>query len=709
MLTHLAAMRRLAPQSSRQHMYEASVLEGLGRQADALDIYRRLIEWTPEEASFHVRYGDALLRFERTDEALAAFRTALALRPQDAGVRTRVEQLQPTERPDENRAVAPEEFLARRTGAARYPMSVLHDLTVTTVYATGLTHRFRQYVFQVHDEEGAREARVYGIPFEPGTEWVDVRSVKTYRPDGTVLDNYESFDRNIGQAAYRVYYDMRQRVLRFPELEPGDVVEVRYRVDDVSRRNAFGDYFGALSMLQRGVPVRHLENVIVAPVARTLHFNDPTLPGLTHEESREGDTQLHRFVARDVAPLQSEPSMPGATEVAPYLHVSTYATWEDVGRWWWGLARDQLRPDAGIERTVRELTADLETTEEKVAAIYAWVTENTRYVGLEFGIHGFKPYRVTQVVDRGFGDCKDTASLIYVMLKLAGVDARIALIRTSNLGLVGDAPASLSVFNHAIAYVPELDLFLDGTTDTHGMRETPGGDQGALTLVVGPETAELRVTPYVPADQVRRERRLDVRLRADGSAEVRGEETVTGSRAGSYRRRYQAAATRRERLQETLGQRYPGIEITEESFEELDPREPVRFRYEATVPQMAQRASGELLISPGAGRLSRMAATPTRRHPLMLGPPGAVREVRTIALPAGHGVARMPEGGEASSRFGRVSVRYAQRGSTVEIETNVVLTQARIAPDEYEDFRGFVERADALLRERVAIRPGGDL
>jgi tetratricopeptide (TPR) repeat protein/transglutaminase-like putative cysteine protease len=707
MLAHLETMRTLDPADIGQRLYEASILEGLDRRDDALAIYRQIIEWTPEESSYHVRLGDVLVRFDQTDAAIAAFRQALALRPQDASVRERLEQLQPTDRPDENRAIEPEVFLARRSDETRYPMSVLHDLTVSTVYENGLTHRFHQYVFQVHTEEGARRARSFGIPFEPGDEWVDVRSVKTFRKDGSILDNYEAFTNSVGQAAYRVYYDVRQRVLRFPELEPGDVVEIRYRVDDVSRRNAFNDYYGNVRMLQRGVPVRSLEHVLIAPASRRLHFNDPQMRGLRHERSRTDGQQVHRFTATDIPAMRSERNMPGVTEVAPYLHVSTYATWEEVGRWWWGLSQDQLRPDEGIRETVRELTAGLTDVREKVAKIYAWVTENTRYVGLEFGIHGFKPYRITQVVDRGFGDCKDTASLLYAMFELAGIEAKIALVRTSNNGMIAESPASLAVFNHAIAYVPELDLYLDGTTDTHGMSELPAGDQGALTLLVDPESVELRVAPYLSADDVRRERTLEIQLAADGSATLSGSERVTGSRAGMYRTRYQAAATRRERLQAALAGRFAGIEVTEESFDELDPTEPVRFTYEATVPQLARRSGDELRVAPGGGRIEGLARTPTRRHPLMLGPPETYVERRVVHLPQGHTVGTLPDGGEASSPFGRVAVQYDRQGDAVTVETTVALTRPRVGAEEYPRFREWVQAADQLLRERIVIRPEG--
>jgi len=705
-VAHLEALRLLEPGNVRRRLYEASILEGLGRRDDALEVYAQLLAWAPEESSYHVKRGDALLRFEKPNAALAAFREALALRPQDASVRNRIERLEPAERPDEKRALPSETFLARRTDDTRYPMSVLHDLTVSTVYENGLTHRFHQYVFQVHTDEGARQARTFGVPFEPGAEWVDVRSVKTYRKDGSVLDNYESGDTAIGQAAYRVYYDMRQRVLRFPDLEPGDVVEVRYRVDDVSRRNAFNDYYGNLALLQRTVPVKALERVLVAPRSRELHFNDPAMDGLEHETRAEGDQQIHRFHAEDVPALRAEPDMPGATEVAPYLHVSTYATWAEVGRWWWGLAQDQLRPDDALERTVRELTDDARSVREKVARIYAWVTERTRYVGLEFGIHGFKPYRVTQVVDRGFGDCKDTASLLYAMFQLAGIDARIALVRTSNLGMVEHAPASLAVFNHAIAYVPELDLFLDGTTNTHGMSELPASDQGALTLIVGPNGAELRTTPWLSADDVRHERDLDVRLAADGSAELRGEEVVTGSRAGMLRTRYEAPATRQERLQNSLAQRFAGVEVIEESFDSLDPSRPIRFRYRARAPRVAQRVGDEMRVEVGAFRMQQLARTPTRNYPLMLGPPSTTVERRTLRLPPGHVVSTLPQGGNVASKFGRVAVSYERNDGTVTVSTTVSFARPRVSPEQYQAFRAWIEDADELLREKITIRDG---
>ena len=60
------------------------------------------------------------------------------------------------------------------------------------------------------------------------------------------------------------------------------------------------------------------------------------------------------------------------------------------------------------------------------------------------------------------------------------VDARIVLVRTRHNGAIVDQPASLSVFDHAITYVPELDMYLDGTAEHSGVAVRMGSVRGLL-------------------------------------------------------------------------------------------------------------------------------------------------------------------------------------------------------------------------------------
>ena len=52
-----------------------------------------------------------------------------------------------------------------------------------------------------------------------------------------------------------MYTSARAYYVRFPRLDPGDVVELQYRVEDIAPRNAFADYFGEVTTMQSSEPI----------------------------------------------------------------------------------------------------------------------------------------------------------------------------------------------------------------------------------------------------------------------------------------------------------------------------------------------------------------------------------------------------------------------------------------------------------------------
>lgn len=692
------------PNDAGTFAWASDVYDALSMESEAADQLRAVADLDPDDAAARVALGQYLLRLGSRDAALAMLREALVLRPQDASTRLLVEQIEPQDRPDEAWATPIETILERRRPDGEWPATILHDATVHTVHENGLSTRFRQLVIQIHDDEGARAYRSHAIFYEPGTQWVDVRAARVIRGD-EVLSSYHTSEHSLAEPQYRIYYSAREVVVTLPVLEPGDVIELRYRVEDIAAQNDFHDYFGNVHGLASGIPTARIDEIYLTPASRTLHFHVPSIP-MEHEVRTEGAQHVERYTALDVPATHSEPNMPGYTEVAPYLHVSTFADWNEVGRFWWGLAHEQLVPDDDLIRTVHELVDDAPDLRTKVARIYAWATDHVRYVGLELGIHGFQPYRVADVVQRGFGDCKDTASLLYAMLTIAGIDARIALVRTTRNGEIESTPPSLAIFDHAIAYVPALDLFLDGTAEHGGIDELPSGDQGALTLVVGPETAELRHIPVRAADASGRERELTVTIAPDGGATLSASETLVGTEAMAGRGRYESPETREQRLRQSLGTIFPGLELDAQAFPTVGDRESaLRLTWSGHVPQIGERDGDTVRIGGTTlgGFVQSWAPLATRRHALSLGPPFHYDERRVVRAPAGGSITETPQGGTIESRFGRLVMRVTPGASEVSVETHLEMVVDRIPAEEYPAFRAWCERADALLRERISI------
>ena len=506
-----------------------------------------------------------------------------------------------------------------------------------------------------------------------------------------------------------MYYDARARMLGFPSLAPGDLLELVYRVDDTSTDNLLSDYWGNVDSVQTTSPKVRYEFIVDMPRERPLYWNDRTLKGVAHRvEPLPDGRQLYRWSASHVAKLVPEPSMPGWAEVSSTLHVSTYKTWEQVGRYYWGLVRDQLVPTDELRRTVDQLLAGVDRKDELavVRRLYNFVVTNTRYVALEFGIHGFKPYRVDRVLARRFGDCKDKASLIHALLQVAGVDSRLVLLRMRHLGQIGDAPASLAAFNHAIIYVPTLDLYLDGTAEFHGARELPSSDRVANVLVIEPSgKSTFLTTPEAKASDNVTALKLSVTLRADGSADVSGGSQVAGQSAPEYRRAYQAQSSRRSTFERAWAQSFPGLTVKEVKLSDTSKLDQdVDVDFQMVIPRYAEAPATSLRFLPfSVGRSYTQAYAPLaqRKFDLVMSGPWTNRFEVRHALPAGYRVKALPAEAQEQTPFGYMRLTHRVENGQIVSEGEVALTEARISAGDYPLFRAFLKRVDEAFGHKV--------
>jgi transglutaminase-like putative cysteine protease len=543
---------------------------------------------------------------------------------------------------------------------------------------------------------------------------VEIRKARVLRRlENGALEISEASGRdeeNTSEPWYGLYYDTRAAVVTFENLRAGDVVEVQYTVVDVGHRNEFADYFGDFESIADIWPTRQWDYTLIAPASRAFYFNQPRIAGIGPAKENRGGDIRYRFAAKDVPRVESEPAMPGFSEVAPYLHVSTYRTWQDVGRWYFGLVSDQMKDDGTLKKAASEAARKAGSLRDKVKAIHRLVVEKTRYVGLEFGIHGYKPYRATQVLERRFGDCKDKATLFVTLLASVGIDAELVLLRTRRGGRVDDAPASLAVFDHAIAYVPSLDLYVDGTAEFSGLGELPAEDQDTMALRVSARGVKLVRTPVLPADKNLAQRKWRVDLQRDGTARIDEELTVVGQAAHEWRSYYQTAGERRSRFAKAWNGRYAGTQLESVEMELSDRNRPVAVRARVKVPQLGDWRDGREAHLPTSSRDADLASTYARlgerRWPLIIGYPWRHEEGVSYRLPKGARVLRLPGNRAVKNAFGQFTLTASTTSDGVEINSAFVVNRSRIEPADYAAFRAFLREADAALAERLVVDVG---
>lgn len=652
----------------------------------------------PENPTLLERMGELKLHQERREEALPYLRKALALRPQNPAL----EKLINLQQQGEQAFYEPFRLVAANDTIKQVaPLSLDIDNTVVKVSPNGQSSTYHQLQWEVLTDKGVSEMPGYSFSYAPLRQKAEIVRAEIQRGDRII--HMTQFGRaRISDPAYRMYYDLVAYQIAFPPLEVGDKIRVEYRIDDIGN-NIFGDYFGDMQYFADRYPARVVSYTLIAPKDRRFHYHvEKMTPQFV--QTKDANNQYLTWTMRQVPSYETESRMPGLESYLPYVAVSTFTDWKDMGKWYADLIRDQLILDSETKDIVKRLTAGVTDRLEIVKRIHEYVVTNTRYVALEFGIHGYKPYEVNQVCSRQFGDCKDKASLIVSMLREAGVPANIAVVRTADKGSVHTSPAMLSYFNHAIAYVPEFDLYLDGTAEFSGIYELPAMDQGALTMLVD-QNGFVRLTNIPISQDSRQAYALSLQVKPDGVTDVAGSVSYNGVTTPSLREYLSIDTKLSQNLQNLLKETLPGLDVAEVNRVGRTINEPITLRFSGSTSRILRKQDGQLsfpLRILGEQLTQEYAANATRQYPIDIGVPKRRSVSLTIAAPEGYSLANLPSSRtiEDANFSAELTVERAD-ARTCKINYQVVFKTPRVEPGDYPELRRLLQEHDRLLDQSL--------
>ena len=691
----------------------AELATGAGDKATAQRAIQTALELAPSDAGLREKAASLLARWGREDEARQELAKAIELNPSNEAARARLQLISTGTQAD------PEaDYLAdpaQLAAAARQDppdqggnVVALANIRVEHVYANGLNAIRQQQIFYIETEQGARDYSTRSVQYAPDSQDLRVLHARVYKRDGRVLEAEDSGDSGVAEANVSMYYDVRAHALRFPAVERGDVLELDYRITPTVRVNPYGDYYGGLVVFRTSVPQQLQRYVVITPAQR--HFS-VVAPRMTPAAvSVQGKERIYRWEARDIAPSPDEPRGPAITDVAPFVHVSTFGSWAELGRWYAHLIQPQLTLDASLREAGMRLAKSTHSEAERINAIYQFVLHNTHYVALEFGIYSYKPYPVTKTYARRFGDCKDKASLMIALLRQAGIEADIALVRTRRLGEVDPRAISVALFNHAIVYVPKYDLWLDGTAEYAGSHELPLEDQGANALTVAADgRAELRRIPLTQLNDNYTRRTLRAQVFSDGRIEFSGVFYTRGEDAPGLRRDYESPEHQRDAVHDSLAEVFPSVHVDDVQVNGANDLEhPVTVEFRGELDAFNGRTTVPLASSwSPRSYLQTLAASATRTQDLLLPAPWIAEEELHFQLPAGAVLASVPADTVIETAFGSAILHYRSTGRELVVNTSVQFRKLRITPAEYTAFRDFCQQVEQAFHREAKVRLRG--
>jgi len=566
----------------------------------------------------------------------------------------------------------------------------------------GLVSAHVQQIWRINTAQGTRSFSPRSVMYASMSERLCMVRARVLKLDGSEQEATVSADQPVEERGSEMYFDSRTRDLRFTQLEPGDLVEIEYHLLPASEANPWAGYYARLDIFRDGLPTRLRRRVVIAPTAMKLYAVEHGVPPAVVRQNSGETTRI--WEARNIVAQPAEALTPGASATGPYLHVSTIGSMEEFGRWYSALLEPGLKLNGNLLAEAQQILARNLTTQQKVQAVYESVQRSTKYIAFEFGVHSYQPYSLETVERRGFGDCKDKAAMIVALLRAVGVPAEFAMVRTRSAGSVDADAYSVQLFNHAVAYVPELDLYLDGTAEFAALGELPPDDQGALALTVDAEgNATRRIVPFSPPEANRVTREVRARLASDGQVEFASQTKYAGYFAAEQRRNSESADLA-GRYRATLAQFYPTVKIahavaegTARASGEVD------LKIEGSID--AAHGEHEVTLHSSlntAGLAKKYAPERLRRNSVLVPVTPSEHEIFDYELPEG-AQATLPADTKIETAFGRVEVSYRRSGRKLQVETYTELIPLTVTTNEYAAFRAFCRAADEALQREVRI------
>ncbi len=427
----------------------------------------------------------------------------------------------------------------------RYPDAddvLVDDYLHTKYQADGTSITYDDQAFKILTEKGRKANRTITLWFNQSYGSAKVVLAEIYKGDGKVVKvdveklSQVMVDRS--QMSSNIFDPNHKNwTTTIPDLEVGDTLRFVTRHETTKPRvpNTFSDYH----TFEGTQPIVRYKIEIDAPKALPLkhHILKDQVEGTVAFSQKEaGDRIVYQWVAQNVPQMFPEPDMPARYTVVQRLLVSTIASWNDVSKWYWNLCLPRLKTTDAMKAKVNELTKGLTNREEIIRAVFRFVSQEIRYMGItvEKEAPGYEPHDVELTFNNRHGVCRDKAALLVAMLKLANIEAFPVLIHA---GPLKDSEIPQPYFNHAVTAALNSDgtYMLMDSTDENTKQLFPSYLANKSFLVARPDGETLKTTPFSPAKDNMLTIEAKAEIHADGSLDVTADIAFDGINDNSYR------------------------------------------------------------------------------------------------------------------------------------------------------------------------------
>lgn len=258
-------------------------------------------------------------------------------------------------------------------------------------------------------------------------------------------------------------------------------------------------------------------------------LNTDIKPGLTHSGSKDllrwevQNLKAYKLEKHSGSPFLYEPAVliaPNKFQLDDYEGDMT--SWKNLGNWMNDLYVKTTNLPEEKKQFYQGLVKNASTDREKAQVLYSYLQNNMRYVSIQLGIGGLRPFPANFVDDKKYGDCKALSNYLRSALDAVGVRSNIVVIQGDMRprNVLEDFPANY--FNHVILCIPQQkdSIWLECTSRTLPFAELGPWTENRKAMMVTDNGGVLVNTPVSTYQKNTEAIRTVIEVNADGGALV---------------------------------------------------------------------------------------------------------------------------------------------------------------------------------------------
>ena len=214
-------------------------------------------------------------------------------------------------------------------------------------------------------------------------------------------------------------------------------------------------------------------------------------------KTQDGVKQLFRWEVRDLIAYQSEKHSGSPTNYVPAVRIGPVkfqldefegdmTSWKNFGTWINELYAKTNGLTDEKKRFYNELVKNASNDNEKARIIYRYMQDNMRYVSIQLGIGGWRPFPASFVDEKKYGDCKALSNFLKSALEAVNIKTNVLIIERGNAPQKVDEEFPENYFNHVILCIPHPKdtVWLECTSTTLPFGELDPSTQNRKAMMI---------------------------------------------------------------------------------------------------------------------------------------------------------------------------------------------------------------------------------